>query len=62
MKNQRGNPYGNAVEESFLKTLKAEEVYNWERLYSPLSNKSSDEYEILFMPNNRPNPFLTLLT
>ena len=27
---RKGNPYDNAVVESFLKTLKAEEVYLWE--------------------------------
>ena len=27
---RRGNPYDNAVAESFLKTLKTEEVYLWE--------------------------------
>ncbi len=82
---RKGNPYDNAVAESFMKTLKTEEVYLWEyqtladverrlpyfieqvynqkRLHSSLGYRPPDEYEEIFLQNQKHNnPCLITLT
>ena len=47
---RRGNPYDNARAESFMKTLKAEEIHNERRLHSALGYRPPAEFEALARP------------